>query len=61
MLGAMGLRREGEKNEGKVWDGKKCPCGSTLTFDDGTGYTCVECRRWKTGGSGYEIIRPIPE
>ena len=55
MMAALGLRREGEKNEGKVWEGAKCSCGSTLTFDDGTGNACVDCGRWKAGGAGFEF------
>ena len=49
----FGLYREGEEREGKVWDGRRCKCGSHLTYDDGYGNTCAECGRWKAGGSGY--------
>ena len=54
----LGLRREGEKNEEKVWEGTLHSCGSRLTYDDGYGNTCVECGQWKAGGSGFERIRP---
>ena len=53
MMDALGLRREGEKNEGKVWEGVPHHCGSRLTYDDGTGNTCVECGQWKAGGAGF--------
>jgi len=53
LFAIFGLQREGEKNKGRVWDGAKCSCGSRLTYDDGTGNTCVECGLWKAGGSGF--------
>ncbi len=53
LFALLGLRREGEKNEGKVWDGTLHHCGSRLTHDDGTGNTCVKCGQWKAGGAGF--------
>ena len=55
----LGLRREGEDRKGKVWDGAKCSCGSRLTHDDGTGFTCVDCGLWKAGGAGFYRVSGV--
>ena len=53
LMQTLGFEREGQQKEGQVWEGKRCSCGSCLTYDDGFGYTCIDCGRWKAGGSGY--------
>ncbi|KKM65545.1 hypothetical protein LCGC14_1490220 [marine sediment metagenome] len=55
IMGALGFVRQGAQRAGQVWEAERpCGgCGSRLTHDDGTGFTCVECGMWRTGGSGY--------
>lgn len=47
---ALGLQRDPPPRPGQAWESETPhACGSRLTFDDGTGYTCVGCGQWRTG------------
>lgn len=49
-MNALGLRRDPPPRPEQVWESETpCTCGSRLTYDDGSGYTCVACGLWRSG------------